>query len=442
MGNLTLRSPAVSPGLGEVDFDVHGLAGIRLIGASPADAASVRRQLGPLEGALHRDPDIVIRFVDRLKTSSCVRFLGLHEAGFTDDAFLILRSKHKSSAKVAVDFTEIGGQTRIVCERGLRAVPLLIPILNLSLLARGVLPLHASAFVHEGTGVVATGWSKGGKTEALLAFAARGAQYVGDEWVYVSRDGTHVSGIPEPIRIWHWQLDQLPEYAALISKREHARLRAIELLQRRDGALRRAGGGRLAALLERGASGECPENTLVAFRRAIELGSDMLECDVQCSRDGTLVVLHDITELRRLERVKTEFVANVSHELRTPLTCIRGYLETLLDGALQEPANARSFLEVATTHAERLGRLIDDLLQLSNIETGKVVLVPVKLELHGVAAGAAAWPTGDQECRGQIGAIEANPKKISSQMIVASEPENLACSRRTRMSNVLRPENL
>jgi len=107
-------------------------------------------------------------------------------------------------------------------------------------------------------------------------------------------------------------------------------------------------------------------------------------------RRGTLVVLHDITELRRLERVKTEFVANVSHELRTPLTCIRGYLETLLDGALQEPANARSFLEVATTHAERLGRLIDDLLQLSNIETGKVVLVPVKLELHGVAAGAAA----------------------------------------------------
>ncbi len=53
-----------------------------------------------------------------------------------------------------------------------------------------------------------------------------------------------------------------------------------------------------------------------------------------------------------------------------------------------------------------------------------------------VAAGAAACPTGDQECSGQIGAIEANPKKISSQMIVASEPENLACSRRTRISKV------
>jgi hypothetical protein len=251
MANLSVASPVVSAGLDEVDFDIHGLAGIRLIGASSSDAAAVRRQLGPLEGVLDREPDIVIRFVDRLKTSSRVRFLGLHEAGFTDDAFLILRSKHKSSAKVEVDFTEIGSQTRIVCERGLSAVPLLIPILNLSLLARGVLPLHASAFVHEGTGVVATGWSKGGKTEALLAFAARGAEYVGDEWVYVSRDGERICGIPEPIRIWNWQLRQLPEYAALIGKREHARLRAIELLLRREEALRRAGGGRLAALLRR-----------------------------------------------------------------------------------------------------------------------------------------------------------------------------------------------
>src|SRR5215218_1488714 len=158
MGNLSLKSPPVSHVLPESSFDLPAPAGIPLIGASPADAAAVGRQLGPLESVLDHEPDIVIRFVDRLQTSSRVRVLGLHEAGFTDDAFLILRSKHKSAAKVAVDFTEIGAQTRIVCDRGLRAVPLLIPILNLTLLARGVLPLHASAFVHDGTGVVATGW--------------------------------------------------------------------------------------------------------------------------------------------------------------------------------------------------------------------------------------------------------------------------------------------
>jgi two-component system phosphate regulon sensor histidine kinase PhoR len=105
---------------------------------------------------------------------------------------------------------------------------------------------------------------------------------------------------------------------------------------------------------------------------------------------GVLLVLHDITTLRRLERVKIEFVANVSHELRTPLTAIRGYLETLLDGAIDEPEHARRFLQIASSHAERLSRLVDDLLQLSNIETGKVVLAPEPLALAELASGIVA----------------------------------------------------
>ena len=89
---------------------------------------------------------------------------------------------------------------------------------------------------------------------------------------------------------------------------------------------------------------------------------------------GAVMVLHDVTELRRLEQVRTEFVANVSHELRTPLTAIHGYLETLLGGALEEPEHARKFLEIAFRHTERLGRLVSDLTDLSNIELGKVSL--------------------------------------------------------------------
>jgi len=89
---------------------------------------------------------------------------------------------------------------------------------------------------------------------------------------------------------------------------------------------------------------------------------------------GVVIILHDITELRRLEQVRTEFVANVSHELRTPLTAIQGYLETLLDGALEEPEHARKFLEVVFRHTERLGRLTDDLTDLSNIELGRISL--------------------------------------------------------------------
>ncbi|MGH7310162.1 MAG: ATP-binding protein [Candidatus Rokuibacteriota bacterium] len=89
---------------------------------------------------------------------------------------------------------------------------------------------------------------------------------------------------------------------------------------------------------------------------------------------GVVMVLHDISELRRLEQVRTEFVANVSHELRTPLTAIQGYLETLLSGALEDRANARRFLEIVARHTERLGRLLNDLTDLSNIELGKVSL--------------------------------------------------------------------
>jgi two-component system, OmpR family, phosphate regulon sensor histidine kinase PhoR len=89
---------------------------------------------------------------------------------------------------------------------------------------------------------------------------------------------------------------------------------------------------------------------------------------------GLVLVIDDVTELRRLEHVRTEFIANVSHELRTPLTAIQGYLETLLGGALEEGEHARRFVEIAFRHTERLGRLLNDLTDLSNIELGKVSL--------------------------------------------------------------------
>jgi two-component system phosphate regulon sensor histidine kinase PhoR len=83
---------------------------------------------------------------------------------------------------------------------------------------------------------------------------------------------------------------------------------------------------------------------------------------------GLIVVFHDITELRRLERLRTEFVASVSHELRTPLTAIRGFSETLLNGALEDRAAAEHFLRIIDDEARRLSALIDDLLDLSRLE--------------------------------------------------------------------------
>jgi hypothetical protein len=213
-----------------VDYDLHGAVGVRLLNARPSDLAAIARQLGPIQATLTREPDIVIEFVDHISLSSPLRYLGVDEAAFTDDAFFVLRSKHKTRTLVQIPFAQIGQPCHIRCETGLAAVPLLIPILNLTALNRGVLPLHASAFCYNGIGVLTTGWSKGGKTETLLAFMAHGARYIGDEWVYISPDGNQMMGIPEPIRVWDWHLHSMPHYWPRVGQADKVRLRAIKLL--------------------------------------------------------------------------------------------------------------------------------------------------------------------------------------------------------------------
>ena len=83
---------------------------------------------------------------------------------------------------------------------------------------------------------------------------------------------------------------------------------------------------------------------------------------------GAVIVLSDVTKLRMFERMRKEFVANVSHELRTPVTSIKGSVETLLDGAIDYPNDARKFLGIIASQAERLGSIINDLMSLSRIE--------------------------------------------------------------------------
>ena len=85
---------------------------------------------------------------------------------------------------------------------------------------------------------------------------------------------------------------------------------------------------------------------------------------------AAIFVFHDMTELKRLERVRKDFVANVSHELKTPLTSIKGYVEALLDGAKNDPGRCAQFLEIIQKHTENLNAILSDLLQLSTIESG------------------------------------------------------------------------
>ncbi|WP_075858249.1 two-component system histidine kinase PnpS [Carboxydothermus pertinax] len=104
--------------------------------------------------------------------------------------------------------------------------------------------------------------------------------------------------------------------------------------------------------------------------------------DEQDQKVGLVVVFDDITEERKLEKMRSEFIANVSHELRTPLTSIKGFLETLLDGALEDKTIAKHFLQIMNSETERLTRLIDDLLSLSKIEAKKVDFAPKPLNIN------------------------------------------------------------
>ena len=100
--------------------------------------------------------------------------------------------------------------------------------------------------------------------------------------------------------------------------------------------------------------------------------------------DGAVLVFHDITELRRLENIRRDFVANVSHELRTPVSTIKGYAETLLDGAIDDVENRMEFLKIIHSDANRLAKLINDLLDLSRIESGKLSLDFREIDLEAV----------------------------------------------------------
>lgn len=100
--------------------------------------------------------------------------------------------------------------------------------------------------------------------------------------------------------------------------------------------------------------------------------------------DGVILIFHDFTRIKELESIRKEFVANVSHELRTPLTLIKGYVETLIDGAKDDPAVATKFLQTIQKHTDRLTFLIEDLLTLSHLESGQALIQRQMVPLHPI----------------------------------------------------------
>ena len=111
---------------------------------------------------------------------------------------------------------------------------------------------------------------------------------------------------------------------------------------------------------------------------------------VERRRLGTVLVFHDLTRLKRLEHTREEFVGNVSHELRTPLSLIKGYAETLLEGAKDNPEVATKFLQTIDRNARRLDLLIQDLLTISALESGRIAMNPQPVDLRAVVERSLA----------------------------------------------------
>jgi hypothetical protein len=191
-----------------VDFDIHGLVGVRLVAPSTANVAAVSAQIGPPSSRALRRPDIVVRYVDRLSHGT-LHYVDLGKTASSQAGFIVF-PEGDSEGKVSIPFEQIGSGCEIFCERRVGWIPLLISIINLTALNKHrCVPIHASAFVHEGTGVLVTGWVKSGKSEALLAFSQYGATYVGGEWVLLSGDGNTMYGLPGTFRMWEWQRRKL-----------------------------------------------------------------------------------------------------------------------------------------------------------------------------------------------------------------------------------------
>ena len=123
---------------------------------------------------------------------------------------------------------------------------------------------------------------------------------------------------------------------------------------------------------------------------------------------GSVLTCHDLTAIKQLESVRADFVANVSHELRTPLTAIKGYAETLLAGAAQDPERRQRFLAIIDRHSERLSRLIDDLLTLSNLELGRTELHREALQVADLIQEAVDVVQAKAQ-RGEVSLIQSLP---------------------------------
>ena len=176
------------------------------------------------------------------------------------------------------------------------------------------------------------------------------------------------------------------------------------------------------AAVERREDTQVKVELLGTDRRVLELRVSPLEVEGACDAIG---VFFDITRLERLERVRQEFLSNVSHELRTPLTSILAFVETLEDGALDEPETARRFVAVIRRNSERMRTLIEDIMELSAIESGASRVEPRRVQLAHLVREALSALAAKADACGVVlvnavapdATVHADPRRLEQMLL-------------------------
>ncbi len=210
-----------------VDFDIHGIVGLRLIDCPAATLTAAARRFGRLQRRLSRNPDIVVKFVPRMDEPG-MQYMGLNQYGFTERDFFLIDKK--TCARAKIPFEQVGGRCEILVEHGMPLLPFLVHLVNLTALKKEYVAVHASAFLYRNTAIVVSGWKKGGKTECLLAFAAQGARYIGDEWILLRGDGRLMYGLPGVVPLWDWHLSYFPQLRQHVNLGDRLFFRTVRLL--------------------------------------------------------------------------------------------------------------------------------------------------------------------------------------------------------------------
>ena len=230
----------VDPSVKAIDMVIHGRVHIRLLGASSKLLKRLELHYGARMATAGRNPDILLQFVPQVG-SHYLHHVGQKYVAFDEKHFYLLDSQ-SGDPIMQLPMELVGEPCQLLCRQGLDRIPFLSDIIHTTFLTKGFIPLHASAVSYRGQGIIMLGWPKGGKTGAMLSFMNMGAEFCGDEWILISKDGHKIYGFPAPVTLSAWQLRYIPHLQPPISWRNRLYFTILDQLTTHGPALNRLPG--------------------------------------------------------------------------------------------------------------------------------------------------------------------------------------------------------